>query len=882
QASSLNNAVTVPNAAAKAGGSWTESGEGTYTGLYVAQTVSADNEAVLQPGGWATGVTSGAYAITVDSSSAQVSMVTLNDDTQSKVADGISTFTYTALVEDSNGNPVPGVTVNWFQDKGTAVTLPPTSITDSMGIATITLTSTLVLTDDIQVKAQYLNTPSVDANKIVNFTYGEAALITIAAMDGEKTVVVGEQPALTLVIQDVYGHDIPSQTLNLSISGNQGGTPSIYPNSVTSNTTGGISTNPLITDNTAEIVTITATLSGSSITGTFTIKFVPDMISLNTSTIVANPVSIQADGKSISTVIYTPKDKFGNAITDISPSSISSVILGMSDASLTLSPWSFVNNQYVATITSGTKTGRVRVIPVVNGTDGVSRTGENILALVAGELDVNQSSIKAVPSTIVSDDKSTSILQFIPKDSYGNVISTLNESSISQIFSGEATDMKVGAWSYDANSQWYSAILTAGSKSGMANIMPTIDGQDAAGIGVTNTLALSYLSSVKDIEVENSGIAIADGIQTNLVTVTIYGENNQVKSGIAVNITPSNSELLINGRNAIYTGTTNTQGQLTVPMSSTLIGDNNFIVESDQYSEIGVSSFGIYVSPTLSSVSFDTVDLYNNGKDIMTVTFNPVDAKGRTVSGLDVTFSSTDVGATLTSSDYKAEVKSRSAPSTYLISIVMTNYSSWQPTSEQYELIPESGVRLAILSIKPKLCGGSKSNNNPVIFDSCSPGNINEFYYSGLGFVIELEWASDNWDKKLNLKSSDITGAIYITPTNGGAPYNCSLPVTQSGSWMNDFYSSNNYSVDIVFNDVNSKFDTYDSPGTGTNNGGAGICDLDWGRTKVKSDLRGKGNVRFEVTTYNPSGKAVFEVPLAGYRIDQGVIPGIKFSVFSN
>ncbi|WP_320740723.1 Ig-like domain-containing protein, partial [Enterobacter ludwigii] len=48
---------------------------------------------------------------------AQVGTVTLNDDTQSKIADGSSAFTYTAQVVDANGNLVTeaGVTVNWSQ-----------------------------------------------------------------------------------------------------------------------------------------------------------------------------------------------------------------------------------------------------------------------------------------------------------------------------------------------------------------------------------------------------------------------------------------------------------------------------------------------------------------------------------------------------------------------------------------------------------------------------------------------------------------------------------------------------------------------------------------------------------------------------------------------
>ncbi|MEG0431906.1 MAG: inverse autotransporter beta domain-containing protein, partial [Morganella sp. (in: enterobacteria)] len=46
QASALTaDTVTVPNASVKAGSSWTDNGDGTYTGLYTAKTVSTDNKA---------------------------------------------------------------------------------------------------------------------------------------------------------------------------------------------------------------------------------------------------------------------------------------------------------------------------------------------------------------------------------------------------------------------------------------------------------------------------------------------------------------------------------------------------------------------------------------------------------------------------------------------------------------------------------------------------------------------------------------------------------------------------------------------------------------------------------------------------------------------
>ncbi|HHR6503363.1 TPA: Ig-like domain-containing protein, partial [Providencia alcalifaciens] len=130
-------------------------------------------------------------SFTYDISTAKVSTVTLNGDTQSKVANGTNAFTYTAHVVDGNGNPVTeaGVTVNWAQNKGTDVTLPATSTTNASGEATITLTSTTKAVADITVSAKVGTTAAVDADKTVSFMADRNnAVISIDSTNTKKLV----------------------------------------------------------------------------------------------------------------------------------------------------------------------------------------------------------------------------------------------------------------------------------------------------------------------------------------------------------------------------------------------------------------------------------------------------------------------------------------------------------------------------------------------------------------------------------------------------------------------------------------------------------------------------------------------------------------------
>jgi adhesin/invasin len=883
----LAGMVTVANADAKSKANWVESStKGTYEGTFVAKAAGTGLKATLTISN--NTLETDLYSVVADVESAHVDTVTLSDDVTTKVANGTDFFTYNALVIDLNDNPVGGVAVTWSQDKGEAVTLSgSTSTTNGEGVATITLKSTTTLVANVGISAQYAETAKKDANHKVTFTYGEPASVTVNTTDNATTAVVGTQPTLTIAVLDSSGHQLPNKTVTLAVGENTNA--SVYPTSVSSDADGEISTSPLVADTTAQVVTITASLTGSDIKGTLDITFIPNVVSDNTSTIIASPASIAADTVSTSQVTYVAKDRYGNIISSIDASSMTSAILGMSESDVKLGSWSKVgegsSTKYTATITAGQTVGSLKVIPIVEGQDGVSRTGKDILTLTPGEIDINESSISATPNRIIADGKSISTLRFIPRDKFRNVVDTIVPTTISQVITGEATDESVGQWAYDKGAKWYTATLTAGIMFGSSNIMPTVAGNNAASQGVSNTLTLVYSSSVKDIDTQSSGTAIADGSETNQVTVTVYGDNKALMSNIDVTITPSNDELLINGKNGVFTQKTNNKGQITVSMASTLIGSNSFTVESDQYSEVGSTVFGIYVSPTLSSVNFDKKDLINNGTDKMTVTFNPRDAKGRNVEGLSVGFSSTDSATTLNTDGYQTIVSSTSSPSTYFITVSMSNYALWSPENQEYNLIPTSGVLLAVMNVAPKLCGATSQSTSPVVFDSCSgSSSADGFYYSGLGFLVKLISKSELWDGNLNLKSSEITGEVNITPIDTSLkPFNCSLDVSSNDSWMNDFYTQNNYSVDISLQAIGQYFDTYSSANTGGSNGGAGICNVGWDKNakKVSPLLSGKGEVSFTITTHKPEGVASFKIPLQGRRIDQGVITGVNINVYS-
>ncbi|MBS0849354.1 inverse autotransporter beta domain-containing protein, partial [Citrobacter sp. JGM124] len=84
---------------------------------------------------------------------AHVESVVLQGSDVSKIANDTNKFTYTVMVKDSNGNPVPGATVTPTADKS-EVNATSSGITNASGETTITLTSTNVAVADITVMAR--------------------------------------------------------------------------------------------------------------------------------------------------------------------------------------------------------------------------------------------------------------------------------------------------------------------------------------------------------------------------------------------------------------------------------------------------------------------------------------------------------------------------------------------------------------------------------------------------------------------------------------------------------------------------------------------------------------------------------------------------------
>ncbi|WP_049615386.1 Ig-like domain-containing protein, partial [Yersinia pekkanenii] len=279
-----------------------------------------------------------------DETTAQVNTVTLTDTVVSKVANGTNTFTYTVLVKDANGNPVFGVEVTSVADKPD-VTVAISSATDENGQAIITLTSTTKAIADITVSALVGSAASVNADKTVSFTAGDAAESTSSIVVDNATYVAGSDITVTVTLKDDNGNTAPglapvltattvtvpnsTEKADNSWADNGDGT---YTGSYVANTTGtGLKANLKLSTWSSEVESSVYDISFSSpdlTKGTLTISK-PRIVANNTddAILTLNVVDSYGNGVSdLSNLDFIVEDNLGSIIT--SGISISNVDAG--------------------------------------------------------------------------------------------------------------------------------------------------------------------------------------------------------------------------------------------------------------------------------------------------------------------------------------------------------------------------------------------------------------------------------------------------------------------------------------------------------------------------------------------------------------------------
>lgn len=250
-------------------------------------------------------VTSGAFAmqalVVFTAGAASATHSTLGVTGSPAVADGVQALTLTFTARDAFDNAVPAVAVS-LAVSGTSNTLAASSgSTDAQGRFVTTLTSTRAESKTITAT---FGASSLQATGV--FVAG-AATQAQSTFTAPTTLVAGVSGTVTVLARDAFSNPVSGVAVSLSATGT-GHTFGLA--SGTTGATGELSTS--FTSTVAEAKTLSAQLDGR-FTLTRSLSVTPGAPA-TTSTLVAAPTSVVADGTSRSTLTVTVRDAFSNVI----------------------------------------------------------------------------------------------------------------------------------------------------------------------------------------------------------------------------------------------------------------------------------------------------------------------------------------------------------------------------------------------------------------------------------------------------------------------------------------------------------------------------------------------------------------------------------------
>ncbi|HHU4047297.1 TPA: invasin domain 3-containing protein [Enterobacter cloacae] len=550
-------------------------------------------------------------------------------DKTTVIANGSDAATFSAVVKDANGNPVPNVTVNWETDKGTLS--GNSSVTDSKGTTAVTLRHTIA--ENAQVSARVGTSGKVNA-PLINFTADSTnPSATKSTLVATPATIVADGTAIstiTLTLKDPNDNAITGQAVAFSSS-----LAGITLGNVTDKGDGTYTAS--LTGITAGTATITAKVGGTAlaVTGaTVTLTADSNNPSPTASTLTATPATIVADGIAASTINLTLKDGNNNAISGQTVA-FSSSLAGSNVGSVK------DNNDgtYTAQLT-GTKAGTATITTTVSGnTLGVTAATVSLKA-DSGNLSTANSTLTATPATIVADGKAASTITLTLNDANNNPVSgqaVAFNSSLSGVTIGTAKDNGDGT---------YTALLT-GITAGTASITTTVGG---TGLGVTAatvtlTADSNNPSTTQSTLTASPSSIVADGTAASTITLTLKDANNNAITGQTVVF---NSSL---GGTSVSSVTDNGDGTYTAQLTGTTagtttigttVGGNTFAVAAPA---VTLTADSGNLSTGKSSLTASPATIVADGTTASTVTLNLKDANDNAVSGQTVSFNSSLSGS---------------------------------------------------------------------------------------------------------------------------------------------------------------------------------------------------------------------------------------------
>ncbi|EOU43826.1 adhesin/invasin [Escherichia sp. KTE114] len=620
--------------AAAAGSSvsgWTDNGDGTWTAQISLGTTAGELIVMPKLNGQDAAANAAKVTVVADALSSGQSKVSVASD---RVKAGEST-TVTFVAKDAHGNAISGLSLSTSLTGAASEGANVSSWSEQGDGSYVATLTTGGKTGDLRIMPLFNGQPATTDAAQLTVVAGDQAVSTSTLTVKDANLAIESTTELTFSARDQFGNaltDIDTAKLGASLSGDAASGSSVTGWSHKGN---GEYTAVLRSGTRAGALNIMPQIDGKNATAQATpVNVKAGAIAVDHSEMTVSKTSLTA-GESI-TLTLTVKDKFGNAITGITPETpqFGGDAYNVNQQRPSVSQWTEKGNgTYTAMLTAGaTGVGELTIMPRVDGADALKQAVS--VTIAAGEMSL-------VNSTLVADNeapmiKTTTQLTFTAKDANGNPVSGLKPDApeFSGVASTGTEQPSAGAWTEQSNGT-YVTTLTTGSAAGQLVIWPRVNGKDAASKPLLlNVVGNASEANIHDISV-NVDNQLADGQSANKVTLTVTDSYGNPLQDQTVTLTLPEGVSSKTGN----TVTTNAAGKADIELMSTVAGEHEITFSVNKNQKTATVKFKADAKTGQASLQVDIADQKAaNGKDAFTLTATVEDKNGNPVPGTMVAF----------------------------------------------------------------------------------------------------------------------------------------------------------------------------------------------------------------------------------------------------
>lgn len=557
-----------------------------------------------------------------DASTATITEANLTVTIDNAKADGHATDTVLARVTDANGNIVPNTEVIFTANHSAMITTT-SATTNADGLATTTLSNTLTgvakVTATINDHSQ-----SIDAHFVA-----DSGTATIAS--GALTVTADNAKAngsatnaVQAKVTDASGNVVPNVVV--SFSATHGAT--VNTTSALTNDQGIASTTLL--SQTAGVSKVTATINAHS--QSVDTNFVADS---GTATLISGALTVtvnnaKANGTDKNAVQAKVTDANGNLVPNAAVS-----FTADNGATIVATPVSTNAQGLAITTLTNIKAGVTKVTATINGhsqtVDTTFIADSSTSTLVSGNLTVTVNNAKA-------NGVATDTVQAKVTDANGNLVPNVTVSFTA------ANGARITTASATTNTQGLATTTLTNVTAGISKVTATVNGhsQSVDTTFVADSGTATVASGALTVTANN---AKANALATNAVQAKVTDANGNVVPNVTVSFTADNGATVTTA-----SATTNAQGIATTTLTSITAGISKVTAAINGHSQtVNTTFIADATTANVSTVTLNdaVIEKIANATDNFTFTALVKDVHGNVVPNTVVTWSQ-DKGAAVT------------------------------------------------------------------------------------------------------------------------------------------------------------------------------------------------------------------------------------------